>query len=218
MALLRSIFQGVTTVAGAAAFTLAIHMVLPLMQVISKAATADTLLLPVDTALPPPPPPVVEEKQESEPEREREEQLPELTEVAPPLDLAQLEMSLEPSFSGDWASGDFGLKLESAVTESKAVEELFSVADLDQKPRAIYQPAPVLNSKLRQQTPATVNLLFVVDERGRVEDIVVQTSSDKLFEAAALSAVKQWKFEPGQRNGKAVRSRMRVPITFPKER
>jgi protein TonB len=37
-----------------------------------------------------------------------------------------------------------------------------------------------------------------------------------VFEAPALKAVKQWKFEPGKKNGKAVRFRMRVPITFPK--
>jgi protein TonB len=61
-------------------------------------------------------------------------------------------------------------------------------------------------------------VLFVVDEHGKVENMTVQSSSDKSFEGAALSAVKQWKFEPGRRNGQAVRFRMRVPITFPKER
>jgi protein TonB len=43
----------------------------------------------------------------------------------------------------------------------------------------------------------------------------VQSSSDPVFEAPSLAAVKQWKFEPGKRNGKPVRFRMRVPITFP---
>ncbi len=44
------------------------------------------------------------------------------------------------------------------------------------------------------------------------EDIPVIIQAD----SAALTAVKQWKFEPGKRNGKAVRFRMRVPISFPK--
>ena len=44
---------------------------------------------------------------------------------------------------------------------------------------------------------------------------MVQKSSDPVFETPALAAVKQWKFEPGKRNGQAVRFRMRVPINFP---
>ena len=213
----KVLLKQATTLAGALLLTLALFMVLPIMQVISQAAVADTMLLPVDTALPPPPPPVVEEQTEEQPQEEQERP-PELTETAPPLDLAQLEMSLESSFSGDYAIADFGIKLTAVVTETKQVEELFSVADLDQKPRAIYQPGPALNNQLRQKAPGTVNVLFVVDEHGKVENMTVQTSSDKSFEAAALSAVKQWKFEPGRRNGQAVRFRMRVPITFPKDR
>ena len=34
------------------------------------------------------------------------------------------------------------------------------------------------------------------------------------FEAAALAAIRQWKFEPGKRAGKPVRFRMRQPFTF----
>jgi len=45
----------------------------------------------------------------------------------------------------------------------------------------------------------------------------VQSSPDPVFERPALTAVKQWKFEPGKRGGQAVRFRMRVPITFPGE-
>jgi protein TonB len=62
-----------------------------------------------------------------------------------------------------------------------------------------------------------VYVLFVVDQRGRVESPMVQSSTDPKFEAAAVAAVKQWKFEPGKRNGQAVKFRMRVPITFPKK-
>jgi protein TonB len=51
-----------------------------------------------------------------------------------------------------------------------------------------------------------------------VENPLVQSSSNPAFEAPALAAVKQWKFEPGKRNGEPVRFRMRVPITFPKKK
>lgn len=53
---------------------------------------------------------------------------------------------------------------------------------------------------------------------GRVTDAVVQTSSDPIFERPALAAVRKWKFEPGRRDGRPARFRMRVPVTFPGER
>ena len=55
----------------------------------------------------------------------------------------------------------------------------------------------------------------MVDQDGRVDAPRVQRSTNPEFDRAALNAVKQWKFEPGKRNGQ-VRFRMRVPITFPK--
>ena len=58
--------------------------------------------------------------------------------------------------------------------------------------------------------------VFIVDERGRVVEPRVRNSTDPIFEKSALTAVKRWRFEPGKRNGKPVRFRMLVPITFPK--
>jgi len=60
-------------------------------------------------------------------------------------------------------------------------------------------------------------VLFVVNERGHVENPIIQKSTDPVFERPALNAVKQWRFEPGKRNGEPVRFRMRIPITFPKQ-
>ncbi len=140
-----------------------------------------------------------------------------MLEETPPLDLSQLELALNTGFTGDWTAGDFGVRLNTAAaSDSASVDALFSLADLDQKPRAIFQPGPVLTPQLRQRSPGTVYVIFIVDERGRVENPSVQSSTDPIFDTAALNAVKQWKFEPGKRNGQAVRFRMRVPITFPK--
>ncbi len=213
--LLRALFL----TGGAAAFTTGLFLVLPAMQAISKPPETDLLVQGVDTAELPPPPPPMEQEPEEEPEPEPEPP-PELAEDTPPLDLAQLELALNPGGGavGDgWLEGDFAVKLDTlAAGGGEDVYALFSLADLDQKPRAIYQPAPLLNATLRKKAPATVNILFVVDARGAVESPIVQSSTDQGFDEAALAAVKQWKFEPGKRNGQAVRFRMRVPITFPK--
>lgn len=198
---------------GAVALTLAFFLVLPLIQIISKPPPTDLIVQSADTTLQPPPPPVEPPEPEKEPEPEN--QPPELVEQAPPLDLSQLELALNPG-EGTGLIGDFASKLQPLTTGGDHVDALFSLADLDQRPRVVYQPGPVMNHQIRKKAPGTVYIIFIVDQRGRVENPIVQKSSDQVFNAAALAAVKQWKFEPGKRNGQPVRFRMRVPITFPK--
>ena len=204
---------------GASVLTLAFFIVLPLMQTINKPPTEDLLLTDVDFANMEPPPPSPQEE-EPEPEPESEEKPPELVEQAAPLDLSQLEMALNPDFgAGGWmGGGDFTVKLNTFTSSSKEdnMNAIFSMADLDQKPQIMYQPGPNYTAKLRNKAPGKVNIIFIVDERGRVVEPRVKNSSDPIFEVPALNAVKKWKFEPGKRGGKAVRFRMLAPITFPK--
>jgi periplasmic protein TonB len=209
------LFHGVLVVTGAAALSLLFFLVLPLFQAISKPPASDLVLTSVDTAELPPPPPPPEEEHEDKPEPD--EKPPELVEETEPLDLAQLELALNPGFGEGWGAGDFAVQLKVASAAGESVDDLFSLADLDQKPRVLYQPAPVRDAKMRERAPGTVKVIFIVDDRGRVESPVVQSSTDPVFERAALNAVKQWKFDPGRRGGRAVRTRMRVPITFPKD-
>ena len=208
--------RALLTAVGAGSMTLGLFLVLPLIQAITSPAEADLMLQTMDTVdLPPPPPPPEEEP---EPEPEEEPPPPELTESAAPLDLAQLELVLDPTFGGGFsAGGDFAMQLNTQGSGSADVEALFSMADLDQKPRVIYQPAPQVDAKVRKLAPGTVYVLFVVNERGHVENPIIQKSTDPVFERPALNAVKQWRFEPGKRNGEPVRFRMRIPITFPKQ-
>jgi protein TonB len=199
---------------GAVGLTLIFFLILPLMQTITQPQNMDMELQGIDTANVPPPPPPPEPEQEEE--KEEEPPPPELAEEAPPLDLSQLELALNPGFSEGWMGGDFAVKLNTVASQNDQMDTVFSMADLDQKPRVIYQPGPTLDGGARKKAPGTVYILFIVDQRGRVENPVIQKSTDPVFEKPALAAVKQWKFEPGKRNGQAVRFRMRVPITFPK--
>lgn len=197
--------------AGAAAMSLLLFLALPLIQAIGEAREADTLLRTVDSAvLPPPPPPPEPQPDEPEPE----EPPPELIEEAPPLDLAQLELVLNPGAGGNWSGGDLAATLAGLAARREGEDALFSLDDLDQRPRAIYQPGPAPTAETRRKGAGRVYVLFLVDEQGRVEHPIVQKSTDPVFERPALQAVQKWKFEPGRRNGRPVRFRMRVPITF----
>ncbi|MBI1387202.1 MAG: TonB family protein [bacterium] len=212
--MIRQFIHRVFVAVGALGLTLAFFLVLPLMQTLAKPPATDMIVQSIDTAELEAPPPPPEEQKEEEPEEE--EAPPELSEEAPPLDLSQLELALNPGFSDGWLGGDFAVKLNTVTSESDDVDALFSLSDLDQKPRVIYQPGPVLTNELRQKAPGTVYIIFIVDQNGRVENPIVQKSTDPIFEKPAMNAVKQWKFEPGKRNGKPVRFRMRAPISFPK--
>lgn len=216
LSIVREFVHRLLVAVSAVALTLTFFLVLPLMQSISKPPATDLMVTSVDTANIPPPPPPLEEEPEKEPEPE--DKPPELAETSVPLDLSQLEVVLNPGGFGDGViGGDFSVKLNTvAASAAGDVDALFSMADLDQKPRVIYQPSPVLDAKVRKAAPGTVYVIFVVDQRGRVENAIVQSATDPIFEPPALAAVKQWKFEPGKRNGQPVRFRMRVPITFPK--
>jgi periplasmic protein TonB len=217
LGVLREAGHRLLVLLGAVVLTFAFFVVLPLMQTISRPPTDDLSLQTVDLANAEPPPPPPPEDEEPEPEPEPEETPPQFVEEAPPLDLSQLELALNPGFGDNWmGTGDFAVMLNTVGPKSgDDLDAVFSMADLDQKPRVIYQPGPTVTRQLRRKTPAKVNIIFIVDENGRVVEPKVRSSTDPLFEAPALGAVARWKFEPGKRGGKAVRFRMMAPITFP---
>lgn len=202
----------VAVVVGAVVLSCACFLVLPLLEAITHAPAPDLTLVPIDTAALPQPP--IVEEQEKPPEKP-EEKPPDLADEAPPLDLAQLEVALTGGMGGGAGFGSpFALEVRVLGRGGDAADSMFSLKDLDQKPRVINNPAPVLTAALRKKRPATVTLLFVVDQNGKVENPIVQSSSDPAFEAPALAAIKQWKFEPGKRGGQPVRSSMRQMFKF----
>ena len=194
--------------------TMALFMVLPVLQVITKPPSKDLTIRSVDAVVePPPPPPPMEEPEEPEPE---EEPPPPPAMDAQPLDLSQLELALNPG-DGAFGGGDFAINLDGVAGGGEDVDAIFSLSDLDQKPRVVYQPAPIYPPELaRKGMQGTVYVLFIVDKSGRTRDLKVQKSTHPAFNEPAIRAVKQWKFEPGKRKGQPVQFRMRVPITFQK--
>jgi protein TonB len=211
---LQRAVHGVLVAIGAVALAGACFLVLPLLQAIGAAPVADLTLTSVDTAaLPPPPPPEPEQQKEEEKPPEPE---PPALEETPPLDLAQLELALNPSLGGLDGAGDFAIKLQGLTGGGSAGggDDVFALADLDQKPRPLVQQQPRLTAALRKRVPANVAVLFTVDASGRVEEPIVQSSTDREFEAPVLAAIRQWKFEPGKRGGQPVRFRMRQPFSF----
>tara|TARA_Y100000592_G_C5304668_1_gene237140 strand:+ start:73 stop:546 length:474 start_codon:yes stop_codon:yes gene_type:complete len=148
-----------------------------------------------------------------EPEPEPEPEPPQMESTPEPLDISQLEVMLNPGF-GDFMGGDFGVQLKTALTNSEEMNEIFSSSELDQKARRLSVVQPRLTSTLLRQAPATVVVIFIVDENGRVQDPKVQRSTNPSFDRSALAAIKQWKFEPAKVQGRSVSSRLRQSFSF----
>ncbi len=157
-------------------------------------------------ATPPPPPPP-----------EEEEPPPELESEPPPITLEQLDVILNPGTgSTGLMAGDFALPhLRQVNQQDLGSLEIFEIGDLDQLPRPRRQMPPVFPpNALRMGLNGRVLLEFIITAEGRVINAKVISSSDPIFESYAIEAVRKWVFTPGEKDGKKVNTRTRVPIPF----
>ncbi len=145
--------------------------------------------------------------------------------AAPALEAASLS-AIEQALNGGGGGGEFGDALSFAsggriggtgkagALEEK-VESAFSMAEIDQKPRVVYQATPNYPSELRgKKVEGAATVIFIVDSTGRVTNPRVERSSLPAFDRPAVDAVKQFKFEPAVRGGQRVDCRMRITIRF----
>ena len=69
-----------------------------------------------------------------------------------------------------------------------------------------------LTSTLLRQAPATVVVIFIVDEMVECK-IQSPTHDESIFRPLTLAAIKQWKFEP-KVQGRSVSGRLRQSFSF----
>jgi protein TonB len=92
---------------------------------------------------------------------------------------------------------------------------IFDVPFLDHKPHAKVQIPPEYPYAMKQSgTSGSVLVEFDVDKTGRVTRAEAIRCTDREFVEPALRAVRQWRFEPGRKDGRAVPFRMTIPIEF----
>lgn len=86
---------------------------------------------------------------------------------------------------------------------------------LDNNPQALVQTSPTYPYEARRGgLGGQVLVEFVVDEHGEVIHARVVRSDAQIFDQPALQAVAHWRFQPGRKDGRAVRFRMSVPLVF----
>jgi protein TonB len=173
----------------------------------------------------------IQEKVEEPPDAEEVvrslQAAPSIANDAPALAEASLA-AIEQALAGGAAAGgdEFGGALSfasggriggtgKAGGEAERIDEAFSMSEIDQKPRSVYQVAANYPAELRgKKLEGVATVIFIVDASGRVTNPRIEKSSHPAFEKPALDSVKQWKFEAGVKGGQRVATRMRVPVRF----
>ena len=82
-------------------------------------------------------------------------------------------------------------------------------------PRAIYKPDPEYSEEARKaKYQGTVILGLVVDASGRPRGLKVERGLGMGLDEKALEAVRTWKFEPAEKDGKPVAVAISVEVEF----
>ena len=110
--------------------------------------------------------------------------------------------------------------LEPAIQEvlaelKKPKPAIFSVSELDKKPAPIRQPRPAYPWTLRSDaTSGQAEIEFVIDRTGRpvLPRIISATQTD--FGWAAVTCVKNWRYQPAMKNGEKVLARLTETVVF----
>lgn len=205
VAILRSLIY-----AGVSLF--AIYTLLPLTQYITGQKKDVIEYREFDIAQPPPPaPPDLDEPPEPEPE---ENPPPELTEPPPPLDLAQLEMAMNPGI-GDAQAAGLGFGGLDAQPDALADLKLFDVKDLDERPKNLKQVKMIAPIEFRKERRSgRVSLLVKIDTNGYTTVMEIVETTSPAIVAAAIEAAEQFLWTPPMKNGEAVNARYTFTLGF----
>lgn len=65
---------------------------------------------------------------------------------------------------------------------------------------------------MRRHEGATVRVTLTVDETGKPSDIRLLHSADRNLKQALIPALSQWEFAPARLNGKAISTKVELPI------
>jgi len=159
-----------------------------------------------------------------EPEKvEREENPEPVADFAPPMltDIPQIAppdafvQKIEPPPPEGMKPNVGAITIPQGRISGKGLGEVFDLNNLDQIPIARLQGKPVYPFEMRRAgMTGTVTVGFVVDANGEVQNAYAISSTQRDFESAAILAVTKWKFRPGRKGGRAVATRMQVPIVF----
>jgi periplasmic protein TonB len=82
-------------------------------------------------------------------------------------------------------------------------------------PRVIYSPDPEFSEEARKaKFQGTVVLWLIVGPDGRTREIRVYRSLGMGLDEKAIEAIREWRFEPGRKDGIPVAVQVNVEVSF----
>ncbi len=92
--------------------------------------------------------------------------------------------------------------------------DMLSSGQLDSKPTPTNRVAPKLSSDLRKRVKGKVDVLIIVGKDGSVSKAEVLDSPDPAVNSFCIEAAREWRFQPGTRDGKPVSFKLKLPFRF----
>jgi TonB family protein len=115
------------------------------------------------------------------------------------------------SQNGEWQSAS------SAAPEPQTYngEPVYRVGHGVTAPKGTYMPQPGYTEKARKKKlSGTVVLAMIVTTQGDADDVKVVRGFDPDLDQHAVDTVRQWKFEPGTKDGKPVAVALAVEVSY----
>jgi TonB family protein len=133
--------------------------------------------------------------------------------------LARLDGGTRPLAPGDMArpaaSDDKKSGEKSGTDDDPVTETIYDVGGGVKPPRVVHRVMPEFTEKSREQhIEGSVVLATVVTSKGEAHQIRVQKSLDKELDQKAIEALRQWQFQPGEKDNKPVATRVSIEIRF----
>ena len=212
------------SLAAAALLQLSLASALVAQAILAPAEISPPVTLAIFTAPPlPPPPPPARTSHEARSNIPSRSLAPHSTE-APPVTSAALPADSGPSepassappaegVEGGHSSTDCRLQVPLPPPPPRKVLQAFEVLPI----RPLFQPAPAYpRAAAAMGLTGRVVVEIVVDETGAVREARVVHSTDRLFEEAALEAVRRWRYSRpvDARSGSAVSCLLTVTVHF----
>ncbi len=129
-----------------------------------------------------------------------------------------LESRLEKSLSSlavTVEKGSFDLKFSPAF-KAELSSFAFKIQEVDTPPSPLFKIKPHYPLKAKhQKTEGALLMQFTVNPKGETQDIqIMEADPPGLFNASASEAIRQWKFNPGYKDGKPVSVRVSLPLKY----
>ena len=213
MRALKKIFASYKHVLAAFLLTLGMFTLLPFIEILSDPDMENIELRDINTLEITVPLP--EEVIRHEPELN--EQTTELTPEQPPRPLfepEQIALDFQPELGA--LSGDFAVNPGMFDFAVQGVADVFELFDLDEAPVPLSQIPPTYPPGARgKRIEGMARVTFIVNTDGTIESpAVIEAEPTGIFERAALSAVRKWRFKPGVKDDAPVRTRVQQTFRF----